>query len=250
MIPADLSLKGKVVMVAGNGFQAVSLLSSYLAEAGADLVITCEDKDALKEAEEKIKPTGQKVLPFNCSAADTLAVNRVVDEAVASMGKIDVLINSFNHEFARPFFEISEKEWRGIIDYNLTSTYIFTSAAGRHMLRQKEGSIVSLASGLAERGLSNCAAYCASQGGIVQFSRALALELARENIRVNAIEVGWIESSAQSGKSNESLAHYIPLRRLGKADDIGGLLVYLASPASSYITGQAYRIDGGIMAHG
>ena len=252
MLPKNISLQGKVVMVAGDGFRAVGELSQYLAEAGADIIVTCEDKHILDKAVKNIEAAGRKALPIVCSPLNPAQIKKAVSEAVAKMGKIDVLVNSFNREFAKPFMTVTDKEWREVIDYNLSSVYFFTAAAGNHMMQRKTGNIVSIISGLAERGLSNCATYCASQGGVVQFTRALALEWARQNIRVNAIEVGWMgeNKSGDASKSVESLAHYIPLRRLGKPEDIGALLIYLASDASSYVTGQSYRVDGGVMAHG
>lgn len=252
MIPNDLSLKGKVVMVAGNGFQAISALSITLAEAGADLVLVNDDRKVMEQALENLKGYGRKAVPLVCSPLDPVQVDETINEAIIEMGKIDVLVNSFNIQFARPFLEVTGAEWSRVIGYNLTSVYLFSSAAGRHMLENNVGNIISIVSGLAERGLGNCAAYCASQGGVVQFTRALALELARQNIRVNAIEVGWMEKheANHANKSAETLAHYIPLRRLARPGDISTLLGYLASDASSYVTGQAYRVDGGVMAHG
>jgi 2-dehydro-3-deoxy-D-gluconate 5-dehydrogenase len=252
MIPNDLSLKGKVIMIAGNGFQAISQLSGMLAEAGADLVLVSEHRDILSESTAGLQASGAKALSLKCSPFDAVQVEKAFDEAISQMGKVDVLINSFNIEFAKPFPEVNLDEWNRVIGYNLSSTYIFTSIAVRHMLRKGGGNIISIVAGLAERGLANSAVYCASQGGVVQFTRALALEFARQNIRVNAIEVGWMEQpeEGQADTSAQTLAHYVPLRRLAKPDDIGALLVYLASDASSYITGQAYRVDGGVMAHG
>lgn len=251
MIPNDLSLKGKVVMVAGNGFQAISKLSGALGEAGADLAIINDDDSIIKQASDYLQCAGHKVLPLVCSPLDRIRVDEAVNEAISRMGKIDVLINSFNTMLAKPFLDVSDADWSRVIGYNLFSTFLFTSAVGRHMMKNNAGNIISIVSGLAERGLGNCSVYCASQGGIVQMTRGLALELAPLNIRVNAIEVGWMEQEESNNDNTmAALARYIPLRRLARPDDISALLVYLASDASSYVTGQAYRIDGGVMAHG
>jgi NAD(P)-dependent dehydrogenase (short-subunit alcohol dehydrogenase family) len=120
------------------------------------------------------------------------------------------------------------------------------------MLERKEGKVINITSGLAERGLSNGTAYCASKGAVLQFTRALALEWARYNVRVNAIALGWMADTAETSKKEwqDSLTRLTALKRLGQPDDLACALIYLASDASSFVTGSTFYLTGGLMAHG
>ncbi len=133
---------------------------------------------------------------------------------------------------------------------NQTSAFLCCQAVGRYMLKQKKGRIINVTSCLAERGIGNGAAYCAATGGVAQLTRALALEWAREGITVNAIGTGWFSETEKTGVEQEdSLLRYLPLKRYGRPGEIGSLLVYLASDATDWITGQFMYVDGALMAH-
>jgi len=250
MVHKDFSLEGKVALLVEEGQSWLQSLASSLAEAGADIVIASRNRKEIKKAANTIKNMGRKILtiPFNLTSYKQ--VEKMVTAIIDQWGKIDILVNIIDLQFAKPLIEITNEEWNRVMKTNLTIPFNCTKAVGRHMLERKEGKIITITSCLAERGLPNCTAYCASKGGVVQFTRSLALEWARQNIRVNAIGVGWTSDNDRQGIVDDRLIRFIPLRRLCQIGDIGPLLVYLASDASSYVTGQTYFISGGVMAHG
>jgi NAD(P)-dependent dehydrogenase (short-subunit alcohol dehydrogenase family) len=150
-----------------------------------------------------------------------------------------------NVNFAKPLIEIGENEWHQVIDANLTSLFLCCKVVGRYMLEQEAGRIVNITSGLGTAGLPNGTVYCASMGGVIQFTKALALEWARQNIRVNAIGAGWMDNTKEL---DDLVVRYIPERRPGHPEDLATLMIFLASDASSYLSGHLYLVDGGLMA--
>ena len=161
------------------------------------------------------------------------------------------MVNNFNTQFAKPFDQVSLSEYDTVMDRNAKSVFLTCRAVGKGMVEQGSGRIINIISGLAERGMLNSAAYCASQGAVLQLTRVLALEWGRYNIRVNAIGAGWssIEELSPEDAQKELLVRYVPLRRKGHPRDIAPLLVYLASDSCDYTTGNPVYVDGGLMAH-
>jgi len=252
MIPKEFGLEGRVAVIAGAGRSWLGALASYLAEAGADVALASQDSKEMEKAAQKVNGCGRQVMAIATDVTNYQQIEATAAEVVSQWGKIDILVNSIDLEFGKPLLEIAEEEWHRVIAVNLTAVFLCTKAVGKHMMEKKGGKVITIASGLAERGMHNCTAYCASQGGVIQFTRALALEWARQNIRVNAIAAGWIfeDLGGKEQKLEDPVVRYIPLRRRGQPDDVAVLLIYLASDASSYVTGQIYRVDGGVMAHG
>jgi NAD(P)-dependent dehydrogenase (short-subunit alcohol dehydrogenase family) len=222
-----------------------------LAEAGADIVVAMKNEKSLGETLEKAWQLGRKAVAISTDVTDSAEVQRMVEQAIDGFGKIDILVNVANIQLAKPLLEVSEHEWQQVMETNLTSVFLCCRAVGKHMMAQKKGTIINIASGLALRGVANFAPYCASMGGVLQFTRALALEWALANIRVNGIGPGWFENKAAANESGrDPLLRFIPMKRRGRPDDITGLVVYLASDASQYVTGQMFVVDGGTIAHG
>ncbi len=251
MIPKEFSLEGKVAVVAGAGRSWLRTLASCLAEAGADVVLANHDQKQAKEAVEGVEKYGRRATAISTDVTNYQQVEEMAAKVISQWGQIDILVNSLDLQFAKPLLETAEEEWQRVIATNLTAVFLCTKAVGKYMIERKGGKVITISSGLAERGLPNSTAYCASKGGVDQFTKALALEWARQNIRVNAIGVGWFSDKAEGerGETEDALVRYIPLHRLGRPDDLGALLVYLASDASSYVTGQTYFVTGGVMAH-
>lgn len=251
MVPKEFNLEGRVAMIATTGRKWLGALASYLAEAGADVALASQERKEVEGAAEKVKHLGRQVMVLPMDVTNYQQVEDMVSKVVSQWGKIDILVNNFNLKFGKPLLEVTEKEWEKVISANLTPVFICTKAVGKHMLERKQGKVIIFTSGLAERGLPNSAVYCASQGGIIQFTRALALEWARQNIQVNAIGTGWMadEPLGVAEDVMNRLIRYIPLKRLGRPDDVANLLIYLASDASSYVSGQTFYVDGGVMAH-
>ena len=246
MIPKGFGLAGKVAVVAGGGRDWLASLASYLAEAGADVALAAQDEKQMAAATQEVKKRGRQALAIPTDVTSSQSLEAMVARVISQWGKIDILVNNMDLQFAKPLLEVAEEEWHRVITTNLTAVFLCTKAVGKHMMERKEGSVINISSILAERGLPNSTAYCASKGGVGQLTRALALEWARQNIRVNAIGVGW-GSAAAGGESGGSLERYISVRRFSQPEDIGALLVYLASDAASYVTGQTIVVDSGLL---
>jgi NAD(P)-dependent dehydrogenase (short-subunit alcohol dehydrogenase family) len=252
MIPKEFSLSGKVAVIGGAGRSWLKELASYLAEAGANVVLFGQDDPEMTAAAQTVKKMGRRAMTVTTNVTSPREVEKMVATAVGQFGHIDILVNSFDRQFAKPLVEVTLDEWNRVVAANLTAVFVSTKAVGKHMLERKEGKIITISSGLAERGLPNGTVYCTSKGGVIQFTRALALEWARLNVRVNAIALGWMAegAEAQEGDWRNILTRYIPVMRLGRPDDLAAVLVYLASDASSYVTGSTLYVTGGLMAHG
>jgi NAD(P)-dependent dehydrogenase (short-subunit alcohol dehydrogenase family) len=252
MIPKEFSLSGKVAVISGAGRSWLEELASYLAEAGADVVLSGQDDQKMAAAAQAVKKMGRRAITVTTNVTSSREVEKMVATTVGQFGKIDILVNSFDLQFAKPLVEVTVDEWKRVMATNLNAVFVSTKAVGKHMLERKEGKIITISSGLAERGLPNSTAYCASKGGVIQFTRALALEWARQNIRVNTIALGWMAegAEAQEGDWRNLFTRYIPVTRFGQPDDLAAVLVYLASDASSFVTGSTLYVTGGLMAHG
>ena len=193
---------------------------------------------------------GRKAAPIPADLTKGSQVQKVVEQIVGEFGKIDILVNAADLKFARPFLETKEEEWQRVLEANLTSVFLCCQAVGKHMVAQKKGRIINVTSCLAERGLVNGSAYCAAMGGVLQLTRALALEWARDGIIVNAIGAGWFSETDKIGLVDEErLLRYLPLKRYGYPSEIGSLVVYLASDTTDFVSGQFMYVDGAVMAH-
>jgi NAD(P)-dependent dehydrogenase (short-subunit alcohol dehydrogenase family) len=243
----EFSLKGKVAVVAAHGSSWLSELALSLAEAGAKVALTGPDEAAMRAAARAVQEVGGEVVAIPANLARERDVARMVRQVLKDMGAVDVLINAFSVELWKPLLKITTTEWKHVCEANLTSNFLCTRHIGKHMTAQKKGSIVNVTSGLAQRGVQNGVAYCASMGGVLQMTRALALEWASLQVRVNGVGVGWMEEPAKK-EGKDPLAGYIPMRRRAMAEDVIPLIIFLASEASSYLSGNIYMVDGGLMA--
>ncbi len=249
-IPAEWSLAGKTAIITSDRRGWTPYLAAALAEAGANVAIAGAQTSDMSEAADAVRTTGRRALELEADLTDTEDVGAMVDSVVRDLGRIDILVNNARVEFGKPFVEVTDEEWDAVMAFNLRSMFLCCRAAGWVMLAQAGGRIVNVGTGLAERGLWNSAAACASQGAIRQLTAALGLEWARSNVRVNGIGAGWVTTELRDPRAEpELLERYIPSRRKGHPTDLAGLLVYLASDASDFMTGQTVYIDGGAMAH-
>ena len=249
-VPPEWSLEGKASIITGDHRGWTRYLASVLAEAGADVAVAGPRGSDISDAAQAVREQGRRALVIEADLTSAGGVGAMVQEAVSELGKVDVLVNNARVEFGKPLLDITEAAWDAVMDFNVKSMFLCCQAVGRHMLDRGGGRIVNIGSGLAERGLSNSAVACASQGAVRQLTAALALEWARDNIRVNAIGAGWLTTELPDDQSErELLVRYIPSRRKGHPTDLCGLLVYLASDACDFVTGQMVYVDGGAMAH-
>jgi len=250
MVSEAFKLDGKTALVAGDSPFWSKSIATALAEAGADVAVAARNSTKLTEAVEKVRNLGRKAVAIPTDMTQSSQVSKMAEQVVAEFGRIDILVNATDIQFARPFLEITEDEWQKCMDGNLTSVVRCCQAVGKQMLQQKKGRIINVISCLAERGMENGAAYCAAMGGVLQLTRVLDLEWAGQGITVNAVGAGWFSETEQTGAPQEELLlKYIPLKRYGLPDEVGSLVVYLASDATDFFSGQFLHVDGAVMSH-
>jgi NAD(P)-dependent dehydrogenase (short-subunit alcohol dehydrogenase family) len=256
MILKEFSLQGKTAVIAGAGRSWLTTFASCLAEAGADVAFTGQDTIQMMAAADVVKKLGRKTMSIRANLTKQDQVEAMSAKLNSEWGKIDILVNAMDLQFAKPLLETTGNEWRKVMDTNLNAVFETTKAVGKYMMERKYGKVVILSSGLGERGIPNGVTYCASKGAICQFTKALGLEWIRQNITVNAIGLGWMSEEEEESQDSHIgqyapiLVRYIAARRLGNGDDLSGALLYLASEASVYVAGQTFYVTGGVMAHG
>ena len=250
-IPAEWNLSGKAAIITADRRGWTPYLAAALAEAGADVAIAGAEDSDMREAAAAVEREGRRALAVATDVTDSAQAGAAVERVVAEFGKIDILVNNARVEFGKPFADVTDDEWKRVMDFNVSSVFVFCQAVGKHMLERGRGRIINMNSGLAVRGLWNSTAACASHGAVHQLTSALALEWARSNIRVCGIGAGWVTTDEPDADAQPDLLdRYLPSRRRGHPTDLCGLLVYLASDADDFITGQTVFIDGGALAHG
>ncbi len=227
-----------------------------LAKAGAKVVVSDISKDDCEKVVEEIKKEGGEAIAVQCDVSKKKEVESMIKEAVDKWGRIDILVNNAGICQFKSFLEMAEEEWDKTININLKGYFLCAQACAKEMAKQKSGVIVNIASiamGQQGVGMPGIVHYCASKGGIAAMTEALAVELAPFNIRVNAIAPGVIDTPmvGEAGldqKAIDSMLMRVPLRRMGKAEEIANPVLFLASDDSSYITGATIVVDGGWLA--
>lgn len=250
---ANHRLEGKLALVTGIGRKWYKIIATALANAGADVVVTVPEYLNIDELEIRVDKKSGKLSVVPLKAGNPKDIERVTNRVIKDHNKIDILYNCADVYFAKPMLDTSIKEWQTVINSNLRSTFLWCRAVGKRMIENGGGRIISIVSGLSERGMINGCAYCSSQGGLSQLTKCLALEWAKCNVTVNALGIGWVKDEENNEEEvlqlSNSLARYIPLKRFGQPDDLVSLAVFLASDSSSYINGQVFYVDGGVLAH-
>lgn len=245
-------LGGRVAIVTGGGSGIGRQMGEALAEVGADVVLCARRAERCEAAAAELSRLGVRALGLRCDVREPDDVQAVVERTMSEFGRIDVLVNNAGTVWGAAPEDTSLEGWQKVIDVNLTGVFLFAQAAGREMIRQGDGKIVNIASIVGLLGVPpevmDAIAYNASKGGVISFTRDLACKWARHEINVNAIAPGWFPSDMSRyvlDRDTEWLLEHIPLRRLGGPDDLKGAVVFLASRASDYVTGQVIVVDGG-----
>jgi NAD(P)-dependent dehydrogenase (short-subunit alcohol dehydrogenase family) len=243
MSETPFSLRNKVALVVGASNPVGRAIALALAEAGADVGITTTlprqpETAALNLCFVDIRALARNSSMYTIDAADENEVDTTVQRLVANLGRLDILVNAHDLPFAKSVQEVALSEWRQVLAVNLTGPYLACRAAAGPMLEQGNGRIINLVSLLSERGMANGSAYCAAQGGVLNLTRALALEWARSGITVNALGAGWTEGAGilATEAIQQQLLRYIPQKRLAHPDEIASAAVYLASDSSGFVT--------------
>jgi gluconate 5-dehydrogenase len=243
-------LTGKVAVVTG-GYRGIGYgIAEGFAEGGADIVICARHLERCQEACSKIEKLGVKALPVRCDVSDTSEVDNLISATVREFGKIDILVNNASTAgSAKSVVEMSDEEWDETIAIDLKGAFLCSRAAAREMIKQNRGKIINVASVYYMVPLVQTGDYSASKGGLVTLTKVMALELIRHNINVNVICPGYVDtefSPTLLAKIQADARRRIPIGRLAKVDELKGIAVYLASPASDYMVGSVIMIDGGV----
>ncbi len=269
----EYSLEGKVAIVTGAGRGIGKAIALTLAEAGADITVAARTLEQIERTAEEIRKLGRRTLAVPTDVTKRDQVTSVVEQTVSRFGKIDILVNNAGVPILKPISfvpgmklegwqtadrwdtPLTEEEWHLVLNTNLTSAFLFAQAVGPHMLRQKKGKIINTSSNSADLAPPYFSAYCVSKAGLSMFTRCLATEWAPYNICVNAVGPGSVLTELSAPVLNdperrEFILRAIPMGRMGETREVALLVVYLASEASNWVTGQTFYMDGGQLSRG
>jgi len=246
----ELTLKGRVALVTGANGGLGSHFAQTLAKAGATVAVAARRVDSLRPVCEAIAASGGKAEPVALDVTDPASVARAFDAASAALGSITVVVNNAGIAVTKPLLDHTEEDWQQVIEVNLNGAWRVAQAAARHMVEHAQGgSIVNIASILGLRVSAQVPSYAASKAALIQLTKAMALELARHKIRVNALAPGYVETGINreffESEPGQALIKRVPQRRIGRADELDAALLLLASDAGSYMTGAVLAVDGG-----
>jgi 2-deoxy-D-gluconate 3-dehydrogenase len=244
-------LKGRIAFITGGNGGIGLGMAKGLAGAGASIVIAGRNDKKAKAALTELGELGAKAEFIKLDALQEASCKAAIDEAAERFGGLDILVNNAGTSVRKQPQDLTAQEWHHVMNTNLTAAFLCAQAAYPHMVKRGGGKIINIGSMMSIFAMSYAAPYAASKGGIVQMARALAVAWAKDNIQVNTILPGWIDTdltrSAREQVSglNEKVLARTPAQRWGSPDDFAGIAVFLASPASAFVTGAAIPVDGG-----
>ncbi|WAC28649.1 SDR family NAD(P)-dependent oxidoreductase [Ancylobacter sp. SL191] len=250
-------LTGRTALVTGASRGIGAALATALASAGADVAITARDAASLAETKAAIEAHGRRAIPLALDVTDVAGIRSTVAAAATALGGLDILVNNAGMEQVCPALEVEEALWDAILDTNLKGAFFCAQAAAKAMRAggagKGGGAIINLCSLTSEVGIPTAVPYGSSKTGLLGMTRALATEWAPLGIRVNAIAPGYFRTAMTEvfyadPAWQAAMLPKIPLGRFGELGDLAGLVIFLASDASGYITGQCFPVDGGFLA--
>ncbi len=245
-----MHLNGQSAIVTGASRGIGKSIALRLAADGADIAFTYISNEAsAQETAREIESLGRKALSIKADAKIAADAQKVVDETIKNFGKIDILVNNAGITRDTLLMRMSEEDWDAVLDTNLKGVFLLTKAAIRPMMSAKRGKIITISSVVGLVGNPGQANYCASKAGVIGFSKSLAKEVGSRGITVNVIAPGYIETDMTEKLSEvqrKAIMDMIPLKRIGRPQEIAGLTAFLASSDADYITGETIRVDGGM----
>jgi len=244
-------LTGQVAIVTGTSRGLGQYLARALARAGADLVITSRKREALPEFEAEMTALGRRVVSLELDVRDQASIRRMAEQAQAAFGQIHILVNNAGCNVRKPALEITWDDWNLVLDTNLRGSFFVAQALAPEMIERGYGRIINLGSVTSVFGYAGLAPYGASRGGIRQLTMSLADDWGKHGVTVNCLAPGWFRTEQNKVMYEDAgwvdyLVERIPVKRPGLPHDLDGAIVFLASEASRYITGQTLLVDGGI----
>lgn len=257
MILNRFSLDGKVAIVTGGGTNLGKAMCHALAKAGADVVVAGRTPGTIEETASEVRTIGQRGIAISTDVTDSKQVDNLIARTLNELGKVDILVN--NAGVARgiepsprdpipkepgPIWELTDEMWHHAIDTNLTGAFYCCRAVSKHLMERKSGKVINISSAAGIRAARSLFTYCSAKAGLIMLTKTLAITWARYNIQVNCIAPGIFRTAEVDPSVVKLQASFIPMGRCGEPHEIGPLAVFLASDASSYVTGECFIIDG------
>jgi NAD(P)-dependent dehydrogenase (short-subunit alcohol dehydrogenase family) len=246
----SFSVAGQVALVTGASSGIGRRFAEVLAAAGAKVALAARREELLAELAREIEGRGGAAVPLACDVTKQASIAAALATAEERLGPVSILVNNAGVVVSKPLFEHTEEDWDYVVDTNLKGAWLMAREFARHLVeRKRPGRIINITSVLASRTIGRVPAYCAAKAGLEHLTHVLAMELARYGILVNALAPGYVETDFNraffQSDAGKALIGRIPLKRLGQAPDLDGALLFLASPASAYVTGAVLAVDGG-----
>ena len=244
-------LTGQVAVVTGTSRGLGQHLATALARAGADLILTSRNRETLAPFEAEIKSLGRRAISLELDVRSQESIDKMAADAEAAFGQIHILVNNAGCNIRKPALDVTWADWNQILDTNLRGTFFVAQAVARRMIAKSYGRIINIGSVTSVFGYAGLAPYGASRGGVRQLTMSLADDWGRHGVTVNCLAPGWFRTEQNKVLYEdkawvEYLVERIPMKRPGEPHDLDGAVVFLASEASRYVTGQTLLVDGGI----
>jgi gluconate 5-dehydrogenase len=245
-------LTGKIAIVTGGGRGLGQQIAEGFAEAGANVVVCSRRLEACMEVSEELKKLGVDSLALKCDVTNPEDVKNIVERTIERFGRIDILVNNSGASWGAPVEDMPLEAWQKVMNVNVTGTFLMSQAVGKVMLEQKSGKIINIASVAGLKGSNpkymNAIGYNSSKGAVITFTKDLAVKWGPHGIYVNAIAPGFFPTKMSKGlldQGGEGILEGTPLRKFGSDNDLKGVALFLAAPASDFVTGDVVVVDGG-----